>query len=73
MRIYKSKADLEKKTRVEVSVRNDAKVYCTILDDCAVLWVVPLPAPSQTNQVLVSDYVESFKQYLQQRLKIGAV
>lgn len=56
-----------------MSVRNADQMDCTILDGCAVLWVVPWPASSQTNQALVSDYVESFKQYLQQRLRIGDV
>ena len=65
MRICKSKADLKNKTRVEVSERNAAQMDCTILDGCAVLWVVPWPASSQTNQALVSDYVDSFQQYLQ--------
>ncbi|KAL8568389.1 hypothetical protein ACOMHN_066414 [Nucella lapillus] len=73
MRICKSKADLKMKTRVEVSVRNANQMDCTILDGCAVLWVVPWPASSETNQALVSHYVESFVQYLQHKLRTGDV
>ncbi|KAL8593372.1 hypothetical protein ACOMHN_065978 [Nucella lapillus] len=73
MRICKSKADLKMKTKVEVSVRNANQMDCTILDGCAVLWVVPWPASSETNQALVSHYVESFVQYLQHKLRSGDV
>ncbi|KAL8624434.1 hypothetical protein ACOMHN_034682 [Nucella lapillus] len=61
------------KTRVEVSVRNANQMDCTILDGCAVLWGVPWPASSETNQALVSHYVESFVQYLQHKLRSGDV
>ncbi|KAL8583211.1 hypothetical protein ACOMHN_053724 [Nucella lapillus] len=73
MRICKSKADLKMKTRVEVSVRNANQMDCTIMDGCAVLWFVPWPASSETNQALVSHYVESFVQYLQHKLRSGDV
>lgn len=72
MRICKSKADLKKSTGVVVS-RNMDGINCTILDGCAILWCIAWPTSSPTNQALVKDYVESFKQYLQHRLRWGDV
>lgn len=46
---------------------------CTVLDGCAILWSIAWPASSSTNQALVQDYVESFKQYLQKWLRFGDV
>lgn len=73
MRICKSKADLKKSTRVEVSMRNADRMNCTILDGCAILWCIAWPASSPTNQALVADYVKSVKEYLQPRLSLGDV
>ena len=73
MRICKSKADLKKSTRVEISMRNWDKMNCTVLDGCAILWCIAWPTSSPTNQALVKDYVESFKQYLQWHLTSGDV
>lgn len=73
MRICKSKADLKKSTRVEVSMRNVDRMDCTVLDGCAILWCIAWPTSSPANQHLVRNYVESFKQYLQQRLSRGDV
>ena len=73
MRICKSKADLKKSTRVEVSVRNMDRMDCTVLDGCAILWCIAWPTSSPTNKAQVKDYVESFKEYLQQRLSRGDV
>ena len=73
MRICKSKADLKKTTRVEVSMRNMDRMDCTVLDGCAILWCIAWPASSPTNKAQVKDYVESFKEYLQQRLSRGDV
>lgn len=73
MRICTSKADLKKSTKVEVSSRNSDRIDCTILDGCAVLWCIAWPASSTTNQALVQNYVESFKQYLYRWLSFGDV
>ena len=73
MWICKSKADLKKSTRVEVSMRNLDRMNCTVLDGCAILWCSAWPKSSPMNQALVKDYVESFKQYLQQHLTSGDV
>ena len=50
MRICKSKADLKKSTRVEVSVRNMDRMDCTVLDGCAILWCIAWPTSSPTNK-----------------------
>ena len=47
MRICKSKTDLKKSTRVEVSVRNAGMTNCTILDGCAILWSIAGQRPAQ--------------------------
>ena len=73
MRICKSKADLKKSTRVEVSTRNVDRKNCTVLDGCAILWCIAWPTSCPTNQALVKDFVESFKKYLQQQLRWGDV
>lgn len=73
MRICTSKADLKKSTRVEVSARNLDRIDCIILDGCAVLWCIAWPASSPTNQAVVQNYVESFKQYLHHWLNLGDV
>ena len=73
MRICKSKADLKKSTKVEVSLRNTDTINCSILDGCAILWCVVWPTSSPTSQALVRDYVESFKKYLQLHLSLGDV
>ena len=73
MRICKSKADLKKATRVEVSTRNIDRQDCTVLDGCAILWCIAWPTSSPTNKALVKDFVESFKKYLQQQLSWGDV
>ncbi|XP_076032527.1 uncharacterized protein LOC143020240 [Oratosquilla oratoria] len=70
MRICKTKDVLKKQMKVEVSVRNADQVDCTVLNGCAIPWVVLWPTSSKTSQALVSNYVESFKQYLQRRLKL---
>ncbi len=72
MRICKSKADLKKATGVKVSRTMDG-MDCTVLDGCAILWCIAWPTSSPTNQALVKDYVESFKQYLQHWLRWGDV
>ena len=73
MRICKSKANLKKSTRVEVSVRNAGMMNCTILDGCEILWSIAWPTSSPTNQAIVADYVESFKKYLESWLRLGDV
>ena len=73
MRICKSKADLKKITRVEVSTRNVDRKDCTVLDGCAILWCIAWPTSSPTNQALVKDFVESFKKCLQRQLSWGDV
>lgn len=73
MRICKTKADLKKSTRVEVSLRNINKVNCIVIDGCAILWCIVWPTSSNTNQALVRDYVQSFKKYLQLHLSLGDV
>lgn len=73
MRICKSKADLKHKTSVAISVRNTNNINCTILDGCAILWIIPWPASTQTNQASVSQYVTSFKKYILQKLETGHV
>ena len=71
MRICKSKADLKKITRVEVSARNVDRKDCTVLDGCAILWCIAWPTSSPTNQALVKDFVDFFKKYLQRQLSWG--
>ena len=73
IRICKSKTYFKKRTRVEVSMRNLDRINCTVLDGCAILWYIAWPTSSPMNQALVKDYVESFKQYLQQHLTSGDV
>ena len=73
MQICESKADIKKSTRVEVSTRNLDTMNYTVLDGCAILWSIAWPISSPTNQALVKDYVESFKQYLQRLLTSGDV
>ena len=72
MRICKSKADLKKNTRVDVSMRNIDRMDCTV-DGCAILWYITWPTSSPTNQALVKFDVEPFKHYLQKWLSQGDV
>ena len=73
MRMCSSKSELKNKSRVEISSRNAHQINCTILDGCAIMWIVPWPSSSQTKAALVSDYVSAFKAYFKRQLEHGDV
>lgn len=73
MRICKAKADMKNNTRVEVSIRNHPTMDCTVLDGCAILWLVPWPASSEARPATVLDFVKAFKGQVQKHLKSGEV
>ena len=50
MRVFSSKSDLKSKTCIGISSRNDPHTDCAIIDDCTVIWVVPLPASGIIKQ-----------------------
>ena len=72
MRISKSKSDLKKLTRVDVSYRHVAQeATCTVIDCCALLWVPQWPLLTSTQQPLVMDFVKKFKNHIKEKLESG--
>ena len=50
MRISKSKSDLKKLTRVDVSARHvTQEATCTVIDGCALLWIPQWPSSTSTQ------------------------
>ena len=72
MRISKSKSDLKKLTRVDVSARHVAQeATCTVIDGCALLWIPQWPSSTSTQQPLVMDFVKKFKNHIKEKLESG--
>ena len=46
-----------------------AEDTCTIIDGCALLWIPHWPASSPTKRPVVLNYVNKFKNHIEQRLK----
>ena len=74
MRISKSKSDLKKLTRVDVSARHVAQeATCTVIDGCALLWIPQWPSSTFTQQPLLMDFVKKFKNHIKEKLESGDV
>ena len=66
MRNSKSKSNLKKLTRVDISARHVAQeATCTAIDGCALLWIPQWPFTS-TQQTLVMDFVNKFKNQIKE-------
>ena len=72
MRICKSKSELKNKSRIEVSARK-VIMNCTVLDGCAILWLVSWPTSSDTIPATVMGYLNSFCVLIQKYLSTGDV
>ena len=59
MRIAKTKSTLKKNLQVEISTRLGPQPEVTILDGCAILWVIHWP-----NRGIVQDFVDNFMSYI---------
>ena len=64
MRITKSKATLKKRLEVEVPSRFVEPAEATIIDGCAVLWVVPWPSKGT-----ILDFIQNFVAYINRMLE----
>ena len=74
MRTSKSKSALKNLTKVEISARYITQdSACTVIDGCALLWIPQWPSSSSTQQSIVMDFVNKFKDQIKQRLKSGDV
>ena len=74
MRISKSKSDLKKLTRVDVSARHVAQeATCTVIDGCALFLIPQWPLSTSTQQPLVMDFVKKFKNHIKEKLESGNV
>ncbi len=62
MRISKSKSTLKRKLQVEKSSRLSINPDTTIVDGCAILWIIHWP-----NKGTVQDYVDNFVSYISTR------
>ena len=62
MRITKSKSTLKRKLQVEMSFRLATNPDVTIIDGCAILWLIHWP-----NKGTVQDYVNNFVSYVSTR------
>ncbi len=62
MRISKSKLTLKRKLQVEKSSRLSTNPDTTIVDGCAILWIIHWP-----NKGTVQDYVDNFVSYISTR------
>ena len=62
MLISKSKSTLKKKLQVEKSSRLSTNSDTTIVDGCAVLWIIHWP-----NKGIVQDYVDNIVSYISTR------
>ena len=72
MRICTAKSELKNKSRIEVSARK-VIMNCTVLDGCAILWLVSWPTSSDTIPATVMGYLNSFCVLIQKYLSTGDV
>lgn len=74
MRTAKSKSELKKQIKVEVSARHALQEpSCTVIDGCALLWIPTWPSPTLTQPPIVMDFVTKFKRKVEERLRSGDV
>ena len=73
MRICQAKSVLKNKSKVNIFLSSATTCNCFILDGCAYLWVTPWPTSSPINHPVVADYVYSFMNCVQQKLRYGDV
>ena len=70
MRLAKTKSNLKNALQIETTgIRPEGPVKATFLDGCAVLWVIPWPSSSAS----VQDYIERFRKYIHDQLRISDV
>ena len=65
MRISKAKSTLKAKLQVELTMRRTASPKATVLDGCAILWVIRWPAHG-----IVKDFVENLFEYISNLQKV---
>ncbi len=68
MRVPKSKSTLKRNYQVECSTRLAIRPKVTVIDGCAVLWIVHWP-----NRGTVLDFVKTFTNYILGKLETSDV